>query len=55
MNYGNLHLRTNEILHEKGIIKNKICKNLDIPRTNFNKYCRDGVTLFNTGLIYKLC
>lgn len=55
MEYGNLHLRINEILEEKGISKNKICKDLDIPRTNFNKYCRDGVSRFDTGLICKLC
>ena len=28
-NYGSLHLRINEILAEKGISKNKICKDLD--------------------------
>lgn len=55
MDYGNLHLRINEILEEKRISKNKICKDLDIPRTNFNKYCRDGVTRLDTGLICKLC
>ena len=46
MDYGNLHLRINEILQEKGISKNQICKDLDIPRTNFNKYCGDGVCRF---------
>lgn len=55
MEYGSLHMRINEILEEKGISKNKICKDLDIPRTNFNKYCRDGVTRFDTRLICKLC
>lgn len=55
MEYGNLHLRINEILEEKGISKNQICKDLDIPRTNFNKYCRDGVTRLDTRLICKLC
>lgn len=55
MNYGNLHLRINELLEERGISKNKICKDLDIPRTNFNKCCRDGVSRFDTGLICKLC
>ena len=34
--YGSLHLRINEILKEKGISKNQICKDLDIPRSNFN-------------------
>lgn len=55
MNYGNLHMRINELLEERGISKNRICKDLDIPRTNFNKYCRDGVTRLDTGLICKLC
>lgn len=55
MDYGNIHLRINEILEEKRISKNRICKDLDIPRTNFNKYCRDGVTRLDTGLICKLC
>lgn len=55
MDYDNLHLRINERLKEKGIIKNKICKDLDTPRTNFNKYCRNNVNRFDTGLIFKLC
>ena len=55
MDYGNLHICINEILKEKGISKNKICKDLDIPRTNFNKYCRDEVTRLDTRLICKLC
>jgi putative transcriptional regulator len=55
MDYGSLHLRINELLQERGISKNKICKDLDIPRTNFNKYCRDGVSRLDTGMICKLC
>lgn len=55
MDYGNLHLRINELLLEKTISKNQICKDLDIPRTNFNKYCRDAVTRFDTGMLCKLC
>ena len=50
-NYGSLHLRINEILAEKGISKNKICKDLDIPRSNFNRYCQR----MDTNLICKLC
>ena len=50
-NYGSLHLRINEILAEKGISKNKICKDLDIPR----RYCRDEFQRMDTNLICKLC
>ena len=55
MNYGSLHLRINEILHQKGISKNQICKDLDIPRTNFNRYCRDDMARLDTGMLCKLC
>lgn len=55
MDYGKLHLRINELLEERGISKNQICKDLDIPRTNFNKYYRDGVSRYDLRMICKLC
>ena len=36
-----LHLKIIELLSEKGIRKNQICKDLNLPRSNFNRYCRD--------------
>lgn len=55
MSYGALTLRINEILKEKNISKNQICKDLDIPRSNFNKYCRNDFVRLDTGLVCKLC
>ena len=55
MDYGTLSLRIDDILKEKGISKNQICKDLDIPRTNFNRYCRDEFQRLDAGLICKLC
>lgn len=54
MDYGSLHMRIDEILREKGISKNQICKDLDIPRTNFNRYCRDDFQRIDSGLLCKL-
>lgn len=55
MDYGTLSLRINDILKAKGISKNQICKDLDIPRTNFNKYCRNEFQRLDASLICKLC
>ena len=55
MNYGTLYLRIDDILKEKGISKNQICKDLDIPRSNFNRYCRNEFQRLDVGLICKLC
>lgn len=50
-----LHLRIMELLEEKGISKNQICKSLDLPRGNFNRYCRDEFQRIDTNLLLKLC
>lgn len=50
-----LHMRINELLEEHQISKNKICKDLDMPRGNFNRYCRDEFQRIDAKLIINLC
>ncbi len=49
-----IHLRVMELLQEKNISKTKICKDLNLQRGNFNKYCRDDFQRIDTNLIIKL-
>jgi putative transcriptional regulator len=55
MDYGRLEFNIERILKERGISKNQICKDLDIPRTNFNRYCKNDFQRLDSGLICKLC
>ncbi|MDD6838958.1 MAG: helix-turn-helix domain-containing protein [Candidatus Limivicinus sp.] len=55
MEYGKLTLNIERILAQRGISKNQICKDLDIPRSNFNKYCRSDFQRIDAGLVCKLC
>ena len=55
MDYGKITLNINRILEEKRVSKNRICKALDIPRSNFNKYCRNDFQRIDAALICKLC
>lgn len=50
-----LHIRITELLKEKGISKNRICKDLDLPRGNFNRYCRDEFQRIDANLLIQLC
>ena len=50
-----MHIRINELLAERGISKNKICKDLDLPRGNFNKYCRDAFQRVDANFCIRLC
>ena len=55
MGFGKLQLNIEPILKAKGISKNKICKDLDIPRPNFNRYCRNEFQRVDSLLVCKLC
>lgn len=50
-----IHMRIVEKLTEQNISKNQICKDLDIPRGNFNRYCRDEFQRIDANLVVKLC
>lgn len=50
-----LHIRIPELLEEKHISKTKICKELDLQRGNFNRYCRDEFQRVDANLIVRLC
>lgn len=52
---GYLHMRINELIETAGISKNRVCKDLDIPRANFNRYCRDEFQRIDANLVCKLC
>ena len=55
MDYGKLRLNIEAILEKKGISKNQVCKELDIPRTNLNRYCQNEFQRIDAELICKLC
>ena len=55
MDYGRIVFHIDEILKDKGISKNQICKDLNIPRTNFNRYCRNDFQRIDASLLCKLC
>ena len=50
-----IHMRIVDLLEERGISKNQICKDLEIPRGNFNRYCRDEFQRIDANLVIKLC
>ena len=50
-----IHIRLNELMEENGISKNRICKDLDQQRGNFNRYCRDDFQRIDASLIIKMC
>lgn len=53
--FGHLELQIESLLREKNISKNRVCKELDIPRTNLNRYCNNNFQRLDAVLLCKLC
>jgi len=52
VDYGRLELNIDRILKDRGISKNQICKDLDIPRTSFNRYCNNNFHRLDAGRVF---
>ena len=53
--FGQLKLQIEALLRQKNISKNRICKDLDIPRTNLNRYCNNKFQRLDAMILCKLC
>lgn len=52
--YGYLELNIEKLLKERNISKNTLCKRMDIPRSNLNRYCRNDFERIDANLLCKL-
>ena len=52
--YGCLKMNIEKMLHERGISKNTLCKAMDIPRSNLNRYCRNEFERIDATFLCKL-
>ena len=50
-----LHIKLQELLGEKGISRARVCKDLDLQRTNLNRYYRDQFQRIDANLVVRLC
>lgn len=50
-----LHIRLEELLKERDISRARLCKDLDLQRTNLNRYYRNQGQRLDADLIVSLC
>lgn len=50
-----LYMRLPELLEKKGVSRTRLCKDLDLERTNVNRYYRNEFQRIDSKLIAKLC
>ena len=53
--YGKIELQIEKLLQEKNISKNRLCKELDIPRPHLNRYCNNKFQRLDAMFLCKLC
>lgn len=50
-----LHIKLEEFLNERDLSKKRICYDLNLERTNFNRYYNDEFQRIDANLLLKLC
>ena len=52
--YGCIKMNIERLLKERGISKNALCRAMDIPRSNLNRYCRNEFERIDATFLCKL-
>lgn len=50
-----VHIRLIELMEQNNTSRTRVCKDLDLQRSNFNRYCKDDFHRVDCNLIIKLC
>lgn len=55
LDYGYIRIKLNELIHQRGISKNKLAHRAEMQRTQLNQYCNNQVTRLDTAVLSRLC
>ena len=53
--YGNIKIKLDELIKQRGISKNKLSQRAEMQRTQLNRYCKNDVTRLDTDVLARLC
>lgn len=50
-----IYIDLENLLKEKNISKNQVCKNCNLQRTQFNNYCKSKISRIDLTILARLC
>lgn len=50
-----IYIDLENLLKEKGVSKNKICKACNLQRTQLNNYCKNNICRIDLNILAKMC
>ena len=53
--YGNINIKLNELIANKGISKNKLSHRAEMQRSQINHYYHNTITRLDTDVLARLC
>lgn len=53
--YGYIQIKLKELIEEKGITKNELCRKAGMERTQLNQFCRNEITRLDTNVLARIC
>lgn len=53
--YGYIQIKLKELIEEKGITKNELCRKAGMERTQLTRFCRNEITRLDTNVLARIC
>ena len=53
--HGKINIKLEELIRQKGVSKNSVCRDAVMERTQFNKFCNNRITRLDTDVLARLC
>lgn len=53
--YGSIRIHLDEVIVDRGISKNKLCKRAEMERTQLNNYCNNKVARVDLDVLARIC
>lgn len=52
---GKVNIKLGELMRERGLSKNKVCKSCDIQRSQLNRYINNDMARVDLSILARLC
>lgn len=53
--YGYIQIKLKDLIEEKGVTKNTLCRKAELQRTQLNRFCKSEITRLDTSVLARIC
>lgn len=53
--YGKIKIKLTQMIHKRGLSKNKVIQRAELQRSQINNYCNNKIVMVNLNVLARIC